>query len=70
MRLIPTLKGHIYQSDGQQFEPLPISAEMMLRSSFKLNDDTTIVGGMEVLTYGINANTGQVCTFCKYHIFF
>ena len=60
VRLIPSLKGHLYQSDGENFEPLPINADTMLKSSYKLNDDTTIVGGTDVITYGINLNTGKV----------
>jgi len=35
VRLIPSLAGGLYKFDGEVIEPVPLSAEKLLRSSFK-----------------------------------
>ena len=65
-RLIPSLDGGLYQCDGDTVEALPFTADTLLSSSFKFTDDTTIVGGKETTTLGIDPNTGAVCMKIKY----
>lgn len=60
VRLIPSLDGGLYQYDGESIEAIPLTADSLLSSSFKLADDTTMVGGKDLHTYGINPYTGQV----------
>lgn len=44
MRLIPSLDGGIYRFDGEGVEALPVTAQNLLHSSFKLNADTIFTG--------------------------
>jgi translation initiation factor 2-alpha kinase 3 len=59
-RLIPSLDGGLYQFDGESVQPVPFNADTLLSSSFRFNDDSTIVGGKHAHSYGIDAQTGQV----------
>ncbi|XP_022098322.1 eukaryotic translation initiation factor 2-alpha kinase 3-like [Acanthaster planci] len=63
-KVIPSLDGGLFRWDGQNVEPVPLSADMLLSSSFKLSDDAVMVGGKETSTYGINAGTGQIVYVC------
>ncbi|XP_038046904.1 eukaryotic translation initiation factor 2-alpha kinase 3-like [Patiria miniata] len=63
-KVIPSLDGGLFRWDGQSVEPVPLSADMLLSSSFKLSDDAVMVGGKETSTYGINAGTGQIVYIC------
>jgi len=60
VRLIPSLAGGLYKFDGEAVEPVPLSAETLLRSSFKFADDTVITGGKESRTYGVEVETGNI----------
>lgn len=60
VRMIPSLSGGIYKFDGESIEPIPVTAEDLLKSSFKFSDDTVISGGTEVRTYGVNTRTGRM----------
>ena len=60
VHLVPSLDGSLYQFDGDGIEPIPLGADLLLSSSFRFTDDSTIVGGKEVETYGIDLQTGQV----------
>lgn len=64
VRLVPSLDGSLYKFDGETVEPLPMSADFLLRSSYRLGDDLVITGGKEARTYGINIHTGQVRYIC------
>lgn len=44
MRLVPSLKGTLYRFSGDSLEPLPLSAEQLLSSSFKYTDDLAFAG--------------------------
>ncbi|KAL5016923.1 hypothetical protein ScPMuIL_006512 [Solemya velum] len=71
VRFIPSLDGGLYQYDGENIEAVPLTADSLLSSSFKLADDTMMVGGKDLHTYGINPYTGQIqysCTTegCRY----
>ena len=61
-RYIPSLDGGLYRYDGESIEAVPMTAETLLSSSFKMADDTVMIGGKDLLTYGINPQTGQVLT--------
>ncbi|RZC42820.1 hypothetical protein BDFB_012318, partial [Asbolus verrucosus] len=51
IRIIPSLTGSLYRFDGITIESIPITAESLLKSSFKYSEDLVIAGGLEVTTY-------------------
>ena len=53
MRLIPSLNGGLYKFDGDNLEPVPVSTDRLLRSSFRYSDDLVFSGGKETRSYGI-----------------
>lgn len=59
-RLIPSLDGGLYQYNGESIEAVPFTAETLLSSSFKLSENTVVVGGKELCTYGLEKQTGKV----------
>ena len=59
-RYIPSLDGGLYRYDGESIEAVPMTAETLLSSSFRLADDTVMIGGKDLLTYGLDPQTGQV----------
>ena len=74
VRLIPSLAGGLYKFDGEVVEPVPLDAEALLKTSFQFSKDsalkTTMSGGKEKRTYGLDLATGRVryeCTIdgCK-----
>lgn len=64
-RLVPSLDGSLYQMDGEGIEPLPLAADLLLTSTYKLTDEASIVGGKEIETYGIDVNTGKLRYVCS-----
>lgn len=64
VRMIPSLSGGLYKFDGDTVEPIPFSAEDLLKSSFKFSDDLVISGGKETRSYGVSTRTGQVIYEC------
>ncbi|XP_053697570.1 eukaryotic translation initiation factor 2-alpha kinase-like [Sabethes cyaneus] len=64
VRMIPSLNGGLYKFDGETVEPIPFSAEDLLKSSFKFSDDLVISGGKETRSYGISSRTGQIIYEC------
>lgn len=65
VRLIPSLAGGLYKFDGETVEAVPLSAETLLRSSFKFADNTVITGGKESRTYGIEMDSGRIKYECS-----
>nr|CAH0105848.1 unnamed protein product [Daphnia galeata] len=65
VRLIPSLDGGLYKFDGEGIEPIPISADSLLHSSYHAADDLLITGGKEVRTYGVDVRTGHVQYVCS-----
>ena len=59
-RLIPSLDGGLYQYDGDSIEAIPLTAETLLSSSFKMTEDITMIGGKDIVSYGIDPLSGQV----------
>lgn len=64
VRLIPSLAGGLYKFDGEVIEPIPLSAEELLRTSFKFADHTVMTGGKESRVYGIQVSTGRIKYEC------
>lgn len=64
VQLIPALDGDLYTFDGKQMGTTPISADNLLSSSMKMNDDTVITGGKEIRIYGISRKTGHLQYSC------
>lgn len=59
------MKGTLYRFDGRSIDPILISAESLLKSSFKYSDELVIAGGFEVRTYGIGFKSGKVIYVCS-----
>lgn len=64
VRLIPSLAGGLYKFDGEIIEPIPLSAEDLLRTSFRFADNTVMTGGKESRVYGVSAKTGKIRYEC------
>lgn len=67
VRLIPSLSGGLYKFDGDSLEVIPITADELLKSSFKFSDDLVISGGKETRSYGVSSRTGKVTYECSMH---
>ncbi|XP_031629135.1 eukaryotic translation initiation factor 2-alpha kinase-like isoform X2 [Contarinia nasturtii] len=65
VRMIPSLSGSIYKFDGETVEPIPITADNLLSSSYKYSDDLVISGGKETISYGVSAHSGQIIYECS-----
>lgn len=65
VKLIPSLAGGLYKFDGETVEPVPLSAETLLKSSFKFADNTVITGGKHSRKYGILMDTGELKYECS-----
>ncbi|XP_018578917.1 eukaryotic translation initiation factor 2-alpha kinase [Anoplophora glabripennis] len=64
IRIIPSLTGTLYKFDGSTIDPIPITAESLLKSSFRYSDDLVIAGGIEVRTYGVGFRSGKLIYEC------
>ncbi|KAF5300197.1 hypothetical protein FQA39_LY11231 [Lamprigera yunnana] len=65
IRIIPSLSGSLYKFNGITIDPMPISADSLLSSSFKYLDDLAVAGGREVRTYGMLLNSGKQLYECS-----
>ena len=65
VRMIPSLSGGIYKFDGDSLEAIPVTADELLKSSFKFSDDLVISGGRETRSYGISSRTGSIIYECS-----
>ncbi|XP_066590227.1 eukaryotic translation initiation factor 2-alpha kinase-like [Prorops nasuta] len=65
VRLIPSLNGKLYKFDGDNLEPIPISTDQFLHSSFRYSDDLIFSGGKETRSYGVSSLTGEVLYECS-----
>lgn len=65
IRIIPSLSGGLYKFDGSYIDAIPITAESLLKSSFRYSDDLVIAGGLEVRTYGVTLHTGVSLYECS-----
>ena len=68
MRLIPSLDGALYQYDGEKVEAIPMSAETLLSSTYRLSDDSMVVGSKDIKNFGIDITTGKVCVIFHFYV--
>lgn len=57
VKLIPSLTGGIYKFDGHYVEPVPMTAEALLKASFKFADNTVMTGESKKVTTVLKALT-------------
>lgn len=65
IRIIPSLSGGLYKFDGSNIDAIPITAETLLKSSFRYSDDLVMAGGLEIRTYGVALNSGKCLYMCS-----
>lgn len=60
--VIPSLDGALFQwnRDRNSMETVPFSVESLLESSYRMGEDTVLVGGKSFTTYGLGAYSGKV----------
>lgn len=64
---IPSLDGALFQwnRDRESMEAVPFSVESLLDSSFRIGEDTVLVGGKSLTTYGLGAYSGKLRYICS-----
>jgi len=66
VRMIPSLSGGIYKFNGSSIEPVPVTAEQLLKSTpFTFSSNLAIAGGRETRTYGVMVRTGELVYECS-----
>ncbi|XP_065071715.1 eukaryotic translation initiation factor 2-alpha kinase 3-like [Rhopilema esculentum] len=65
LRYVPSLSGGIFQIEKDKIEAVPFSADILLGKFQKLPDGTDIVGGKDIKSFGIDAETGNVLYECN-----
>ncbi|XP_029982468.1 eukaryotic translation initiation factor 2-alpha kinase 3 [Sphaeramia orbicularis] len=65
--LIPSLDGALFQwnRDRESMEAVPFNVESLLESSYRIGDDTVLVGGKSLTTYGLGAYSGKIRYICS-----
>lgn len=65
--VIPSLDGALFQwnRDRELMEAVPFSVESLLESSYRVGDDTVLVGGKSLTTYGLGAFSGKIRYICS-----
>lgn len=66
VRMIPSLSGSIYKFDGETVEPIPITADNLLSSSYKYSDELVISGNVQCAQLNIEL---ILCFEIDYHDF-
>lgn len=69
---IPSLDGALFQwnRDRESMEAVPFSVESLLDSSYRIGEDTVLVGGKSLTTYGLGAYSGKVTQTDDFFFFF
>uniref|UniRef100_A0A667ZJX1 Eukaryotic translation initiation factor 2-alpha kinase 3 n=1 Tax=Myripristis murdjan TaxID=586833 RepID=A0A667ZJX1_9TELE len=64
---IPSLDGALFQwnRDRESMEAVPFSIESLLESSYRIGEDTVLVGGKSLTTYGLGAYSGKLRYICS-----
>ncbi|XP_062325061.1 eukaryotic translation initiation factor 2-alpha kinase 3 [Osmerus eperlanus] len=64
---IPSLDGALFQwnRDREVMEAVPFSVESLLESSYRIAEDTVLVGGKTLTTYGLGAYSGKLRYICS-----
>ncbi|XP_059209287.1 eukaryotic translation initiation factor 2-alpha kinase 3 [Centropristis striata] len=65
--VIPSLDGALFQwnRDRESMEAVPFSVESLLDSSYRIGEDTVLVGGKSLTTYGLGAYSGKLQYICS-----
>ncbi|KAK5616256.1 hypothetical protein CRENBAI_015164 [Crenichthys baileyi] len=65
--VIPSLDGALFQwnRDRESMEAVPFSVESLLESSYRMGEDTVLVGGKSLTTYGLGAYSGKIQYICS-----
>ncbi|XP_035529894.1 eukaryotic translation initiation factor 2-alpha kinase 3 [Morone saxatilis] len=65
--VIPSLDGALFQwnRDRESMEAVPFSVESLLDSSYRIGEDTVLVGGKSLTTYGLGAYSGKLRYICS-----
>nr|XP_046268290.1 eukaryotic translation initiation factor 2-alpha kinase 3 isoform X2 [Scatophagus argus] len=65
--VIPSLDGALFQwnRDRESMEAVPFSVESLLESSYRIGEDTVLVGGKSLTTYGLGAYSGKLRYICS-----
>uniref|UniRef100_A0A8C9V7A5 non-specific serine/threonine protein kinase n=1 Tax=Scleropages formosus TaxID=113540 RepID=A0A8C9V7A5_SCLFO len=65
--IIPSLDGALFQwdRDRESMESVPFSVESLLESSYRIREDTVLVGGKSLTTYGLGAYSGKLRYICS-----
>ncbi|MBN3307037.1 E2AK3 kinase, partial [Amia calva] len=65
--IIPSLEGALFQwdRDRESMESVPFTVESLLESSYRLREDTVLVGGKSLTTYGLGAYSGKLRYICS-----
>ncbi|KAG7459018.1 hypothetical protein MATL_G00226760 [Megalops atlanticus] len=65
--IIPSLDGALFQwdRDRESMEAVPFSVESLLDSSYRIREDTVLVGGKSLTTYGLGAYSGKLRYICS-----
>ncbi|XP_076830565.1 LOW QUALITY PROTEIN: eukaryotic translation initiation factor 2-alpha kinase 3 [Brachyhypopomus gauderio] len=64
---IPSLDGALFQwnRDRESMESVPFSVESLLESSYRVGEDTVLVGGKSLTTYGLGTYSGKLKYICS-----
>ncbi|XP_064809157.1 LOW QUALITY PROTEIN: eukaryotic translation initiation factor 2-alpha kinase 3 [Oncorhynchus masou masou] len=64
---IPSLDGELFQwnRDRESMEAVSFSVESLLESSFRIGEDTVLVGGKSLTSYGLGAYSGKLRYICS-----
>ncbi|XP_068195565.1 eukaryotic translation initiation factor 2-alpha kinase 3 [Antennarius striatus] len=64
---IPSLDGALFQwnRDRKSMEAVPVSVESLLESSYRIGEDTVLVGGKSLTTYGLGVYSGKIRYICS-----
>ncbi|KAJ6635912.1 Eukaryotic translation initiation factor 2-alpha kinase [Pseudolycoriella hygida] len=69
VRLIPSLNGNLYKFDGEDIEPISVTADDLLSSSYKFPEELVtnlvISGGKDTRSYAVSARNGRVMYECS-----
>ncbi|KAG7510854.1 eukaryotic translation initiation factor 2-alpha kinase 3 [Solea senegalensis] len=65
--VIPSLDGALFQwnRDRESMEAVPFSVESLLDSSYRIGEDTILVGGKTLTTYGLGTYSGKIRYICS-----
>ncbi|XP_038160580.1 eukaryotic translation initiation factor 2-alpha kinase 3 [Cyprinodon tularosa] len=65
--VIPSLDGALFQwnPNRESMEAVPFSVDSLLESSYRIGEDTVLVGGKSITTYGLGAYSGKIRYICS-----